>query len=160
MKRGMVFFAVAVVAILFISTVASIYAAEFNPQPEPPGIWAWTPVQEDLRLFQQEIDPSKGRLAEAKPGADLAKLGLLKSQENMMALLQSLRTKVKGLEGTKGQEKGVLDICNKMKPQLDSLGLFLKNFQAAIKQGDKPTAQGLLNQMGETVKGLQALIAK
>jgi hypothetical protein len=120
----------------------------------------WTPIGQDLRLFQQEIDPSRGRLAEAKPGADLTKLGLLKSHENMMSLLQSLRTKVRGLEGVKGQAKGVLDICNKMKPKLDSLELFLKNFKAAIKQGDKPTAQGLLNEMGETVKGLQALIAK
>ncbi len=120
----------------------------------------WKLIREDLKLFQQEIDPSKGRLAEAKPGADLTKLGLLKSHENMMSLLQSLRTKVKGLEETKGQEKGVLDICNKMKPKLDSLELFLKNFKIAIKQGDKPTAQGLLNRMGETVKGLEDLLAK
>ncbi len=120
----------------------------------------FTPIRQDLTLFQQEIDPSKGRLAEAKPGADLTKLGLLKSHENMANLLQSIQTKVKGLEGTKGQERGVLDLCNKMKPKLDSLGLFLKNFEVAIKQGDKPTAQGLLNQMGETVKGLEAMFAK
>jgi exoribonuclease R len=47
-----------------------------------------------------------------------------------------------------------------MKPKLDSLELFLKNFKIAIKQGDKPTAQGLLNRMGETVKGLEDLLAK
>jgi len=120
----------------------------------------FAPSMHDLQLFQQEIDPSKGRLAEAKPGANLTKLGLMKSHENMMGLLQSIRTKVKGLEGTRGQEKGVLDICNKMKPKLASLELFLKNFNAAIKQGDKPTAQGLLNEIGETVKALEALIAK
>jgi hypothetical protein len=120
----------------------------------------WTPIGQDLRLFQQEIDPSKGRLAQAKPGADLTKLGLLKSHENMANLLQSILTKVKGLEGTKGQEKGILDICNKMKPELDNLGLFLKNFKLAIQQGDKPTAQSLLNQMGETIKGLEGLLTK
>ncbi len=120
----------------------------------------WTPIGQDLKLFQQELNPAQTKLGDAKPGADLTKLGLLKSHENMMRLLQSLRTKVKGLEGTKGQEKGVLDICNKMKPRLDSLGLFLKNFRLAIQQGDRPTAQSLLNQIGETVKGLEALLAK
>jgi len=120
----------------------------------------WVPIGQDLKLFQQELNPALTKLGDAKPGANLTKLGLLKSHENMMSLLQSLRTKVKGLEGTKGQEKGVLDICNKMKPKLDSLGLFLKNFNTAIKQGDKPTAQGLLNQMGETVKGLEGMLPR
>jgi hypothetical protein len=120
----------------------------------------WAPISHDLQLFQQELTPAQAKLAEAKPGADLTKLGLLKSHEKMMSLLQSLRIKVKGLEGVKGQEQGVLDICNKMKPKLDSLGLLLKNFKLAIKQGDKPAARRLLNQMGETVKGLEALLAK
>lgn len=120
----------------------------------------WALIRQDLQLFQQEIDPSRGKLAEAKPGADLTKLGLLKSHEKMMGLLQAIRTKVKGLEGTRRQERGLLDVCNKMRPKLGSLELLLKNFKAAIKQGDKPTAQGLLNQMGEAVKGLQSLIAK
>jgi hypothetical protein len=120
----------------------------------------FAPIGQDLKLFQQEIDPSKGKLAEAKPGADLTKLGLLKSHENMMSLLQSLRTKVRGLEGTQGQEKGIIIICNKMKPKLDSLDVSLKNFGAAIKRGDRLAAQGLLNEIGETVKGIEALLAK
>ena len=120
----------------------------------------FAPIGQDLKLFQQEIDPSKGKLAEAKLGADLTKLGLLKSHENMMNLLQSIQAKVKGLEGIRGQEKGIIIICNKMKPKLDSLELFLKNFNAAIKRGDKPAAQSLLNEMGETVKALEALIAR
>jgi hypothetical protein len=156
MKKEMVLLTVVVMAIVSISAITPSYA--FNPQPEPPGIWA--SIYEDLRSLNQELSPALAKLADAKPGANLTKLGLLKSHGNMMNLLQSLRTKVKGLEGTKGQEKGVLDICNKMKPKLDNLGLFLKNFKLAIQQGDKPTAQGLLNQMGETVKGLEALIAK
>jgi hypothetical protein len=142
-----------VIAICFV--LGAITGAFGGIEPSP-----WTPVTHDLQLFQQEIDPAQAKLTGAKPGADLTKLGLLKSHENMMSLLQSLRTKVRGLEGTKGQEKGVLDICNKMKPKLDSLERFLRNFQAAIKQGNKPTAQSLLNQMGETVKGLEALLAK
>jgi hypothetical protein len=142
-----------IIAICFVLGATTGAFGGIAPSP-------FAPIGQDLKLFQQEIDPSKGKLAEVKPGANLTKLGLLKSHENMMSLLQSLRTKVKGLEGIKGQEKGVLDICNKMKPQLDSLGLLLKNFKIAIKQGDKPTAQSLLNQMGETVKGLEALLAK
>ena len=142
-----------VLAICFVLGIVTGAFGGIAPSP-------FAPSMHDLQLFQQEIDPLRGRLAETKPGADLTKLGLLKSHENMMSLLQSLRTKVKGLEGAKGQEKGVLDICNKMKPQLDSLGLLLKNFKLAIKQGDKPTAQGLLNKIAETVKALEALIAK
>jgi hypothetical protein len=142
-----------ILAICFV--IVAITGAFGGVEPSP-----FTPIIQDLKLFQQEIDPSHGRLAEAKPGADLAKLGLLKSHENMMSLLQSLRTKVKGLEGARGQEKGVLDICNKMKPKLDSLELLLKNFKAAIRQGDKPAAQRLLNKMEETVKALEALIAQ
>jgi hypothetical protein len=152
----MVFLIIVVMAILSISAITLSYA--FNPQPEPPGIW---PVfHDDFKSWEKELAGAQGQLAGLKPGANLTKLGLLKSHENMMSLFLSLRTKVKNLEGTKGQEKGVLDICNKMKPQLDSLGLFLKNFKLAIKQGDKPTAQGLLNQMGETVKGLEGLLTK
>jgi hypothetical protein len=142
-----------IIAICFFLGIATGVFGGVEPSP-------FAPIRDDLKLFQQEIDPSRGRLAEAKPGADLTKLGLLKSHENMMALLQSLRTKVKGLEETRGQEKGIIIICNKMKPKLDSLGLFLKNFKAAIKQGDKPTAQGLLNQMEETVKGLECLLPR
>jgi hypothetical protein len=136
---------------LFLGAIAN--AQGFEPTP-------WAPISHDLQLFQQELSPALAKLADAKPGANLAKLGLLKSHGNMMSLFQSLRTKVKGLEGVKGQAKGVLDICNKMKPRLDSLELLLKNFKLAIRQGDKPTAQSLLNQMGETVKGLEALVAK
>ncbi len=142
-----------VIAICLVLVAATGAFGGIEPVP-------WAPIGQDLRLFHQELNPAKTKLAEAKPGVDLTKLGLLKSHENMMRLLQSLRTKVKGLEGTKGQEKGVLDICNKMKPRLDSLGLLLKNFKLAIKQGDKPTAQSLLNQIGETVKELEALISK
>ncbi len=141
------------VAICLVLVVANGAFGGIEPSP-------WTPIGQDLKLFQQELNPAQTKLGDARPGADLTKLGLLKSHENMMRLLQSLRTKVKGLEGTQGQEKGVLDICNKMKPQLDSLGLFLKNFRLAIQQGDRPTAQSLLNQIGETVKGLEALLAK
>ncbi|MCJ7663604.1 MAG: hypothetical protein MUO24_05125 [Desulfobacterales bacterium] len=142
-----------IIAICLFLGIATGAFAGIEPSP-------FSPIRHDLKLFQQEIVPSKGRLAEARPGADLTKLGLLKSRENMMGLLQSIRTKVKGLEAIRGQERGVLEICNKMKPKLDSLELFLKNFKTAIKQGDKPTAQGLLNQIGETVKALEALIAK
>ena len=142
-----------VVAICLVLVVATSSFGGIAPSP-------FAPIGQDLKLFQQEIDPSKGKLAEAKLGADLTKLGLLKSHENMMNLLQSIQAKVKGLEGIRGQEKGVLDICNKMKPKLDSLELFLKNFKIAIRQGDKPAAQGLLNQIGETVKGLEALFTK
>jgi hypothetical protein len=142
-----------VLAICLVLGIAINAFAGIEPVP-------WAPISHDLQLFQQELTPAQAKLAEAKPGANLTKLGLLKSRENMMRLLQSLRTKVKGLEGKKGQEKGIIIICNKMKPKLDSLGLFLKNFRLAIKQGDKPTAQSLLNQMGETVRGLEALIAK
>jgi hypothetical protein len=120
----------------------------------------FVPIGQDLKLFQQEIDPSKGKLSEAKPGANLTKLGLMKSHENMMGLLQSIQTKVKGLQETKGQEKGVLDICNKIKLKLDSLELFLKNFKEAITQGDRLAAQKRLNEIGDTVKELEALIAK
>ncbi|MCJ7663183.1 MAG: hypothetical protein MUO24_02965 [Desulfobacterales bacterium] len=137
---------------LFLGIATGVFG---GVEPTP-----WIQIRQDLQLFQQEIDPSRGRLAEAKPGTNLTKLGLLKSHENMVNLLQSIQAKVKGLEETKGQEKGVLDICNKMKPKLDSLDVSLKNFKAAIKQGDKLAAQGLLNQMGETVKGLEALLAK
>jgi hypothetical protein len=159
MKKTVLSGILAICCVLSITTgVFGGITIEDRPQKGKPTPWA--PISNDLRLFQQELNPALTKLGEAKPGANLTKLGLLKSHENMMSLFLSLRTKVKNLEGTKGQEKGVLDICNKMKPQLDSLGLFLKNFKLAIKQGDKPTAQGLLNQMGETVKGLEGLLTK
>ena len=137
---------------LFLVFAAGVFGG-IEPSPFRPSL-------HDLRLFRQEIDPSKGRLAGAKPGANLTKLGLMKSQANMTNLLQSIRGRVKGLLQAKGQSKGVIGICIQMQPKLDSLELLLKNFGAALKQGEKPTAQGLLNQMGETVKTLEALIAK
>jgi hypothetical protein len=142
---------VLVLAICFFVGATTVALGGIEPSP-------WKPLREDLRLFQQELAPAKAKLGEAKPGTDLTKLGLLKSHEDMMRLLQSLQTKVQGLEGTKGQTKGVLDICAKMKPKLDNLGFSLKNFKLAIQQGDKPTAHGLLNQIGETIKGLEALL--
>ena len=155
MNKRILVSGVLTICIVLGITTAVIGGVVIEDRPSP-----WTSIRQDLQLFQQEIDPSRGKLAEAQPGADLKKLSLLKSHEKMMGLLQSIRTKVKGLEGTRGQEKGVLDVCNKMRPKLDSLELLLKNFKAAIKQGDKPSAQGLLNEMGEAVKGLQSLIAK
>jgi hypothetical protein len=142
-----------ILAICFV--LVAIAGAFGGVEPSP-----FVPIGQDLRLFHQELNPALAKLGEAKPGADLTKLGLLKSHENMMSLLQSLRTKVKSLEGIKGQGKGVLDTCSKMKPKLDNLGLFLKNFKLAIQQGDKPTAQGLLNQMEETVKRLEGLLPR
>jgi hypothetical protein len=142
-----------VLAICLFLVVANGAFGGIEPSP-------FSPISQDLQLFQQEIEPSRGRLAEAKPGADLTKLGLLKSHENMMGLLQSIQAKVKGLEGTRGQERGVLDLCNKMKPKLDSLGLFLKNFKGAIELGDRLAAQKRLNEIADTVKGLEALLAK
>ena len=144
---------VSVLAICFFVGVTTVAFGGIEPSP-------WKPLRQDLRLFQQELTPAQAKLADAKPGADLTRLGLLKSHANMMGLLQALRTKIKGLEETKGQAKGVLDTCNKMKPKLDNLGFSLKNFKLAIQQADKPTAQGLLNQIGEQVKELEALIAK
>jgi hypothetical protein len=135
---------------LFLFLATGVFGG-IEPSPFRPSL-------RDLRSFRQEIDPSKGRLAEAKPGANLAKPGLLKSQANMTNLLQSIRAKVKGLLETKGQSKGVIGICEQMQPKLDSLELLLKNFGAALKRGDKPVAQGLLSEIEETVKALEALI--
>jgi len=137
---------------LFLVFVAGVFGG-IEPSPFKPSL-------NDLRLFRQEIDPSKGRLAGAEPGANLAKPGLLRSHANMTNLLQSIRGRVKGLLQAKGQAKGVIGICEQMQPKLDSLELLLKNFGAALKRGDKPVAQGLLSEMEETVKALEALITK
>jgi hypothetical protein len=119
-----------------------------------------SPFKHDILAFQKKIDPSRGRLAEAKPGADLTKLGLMKYHADMTQLWQSMEAKVKGLMKTKGQEKGIIITCNKMKPQLDNLELLLKNYGAAIKRSDKLAAQESLAKIEETVKALEALIKK
>lgn len=120
----------------------------------------WAPMRQDLKLFQQESNAANGKLAGARPKANLPQLtcGLL--YENMKVLLESMRIKVKASKETRAQERAVLDYCNEMKPKLDNLGLLVKNFQVAIRQGDTPSAQGLLYDMEETAKELHELIVK
>jgi hypothetical protein len=161
MKKGMFFLTIVVFAVFMVLPALGVEKQPgsermFNPQPEPP----WAFVQQNINLFNNEIDLANGKLTEAKVGADLTAVTLTRSHENMMNLLRSLQAKVKGLQESKGQEQGIIVVCSKMNPKLNSLDMSLKKFRRAIEANNRTAAQRFLNEIGETVKGMQALFVK
>jgi hypothetical protein len=142
----------AIIAIFLLGAGTNTFG---GVEPSP-----WKPIGHDLQMLRQEIAAAQAKLAGAEPGANLMELALTNSHENLLNLLHSLQAKVKGLQGTKGQKKRIMTICNNMKPKLAGLDVSHKNFSAAIKRNDGAAAQELLDEMEETVKALENLIAK
>lgn len=138
---------------IFLLGIATGAFGGIEPSP-------WKPIGHDLQSLRQEIAAAQTKLAGAEPGANLMELTLTNSHKNLLNLLHSLQAKVKGLQGTKGQKRIILTKCNNMKLKLAGLDVSLKNLSAAIKRNDGTAAQKFLNEMEETVKALENLIAK
>jgi hypothetical protein len=153
-----------VVSFLLIGSavIAASSAHAFNPQPEPP-VKQMKSIQQDIKLFQQEIEISNKKWGATKVGANpmLAK----SSYKKMMNLLRSLQEKAKALPETGGKEKGIIDDGQKKGIIINSKGMIddngkldslLNKYKDALERKDKKAALGLLNEMSETLKAMMS----